>query len=367
MTQTALLRRFTPLAALVLLIAACSGTEAARPDTTLVESTSTTQVATTTEATTTTSPATTTTALSSTTTVASSSFEVTVVEDVPYLEMDGHEYVTDVYVPDGEGPWPVVVAFHAGAMFNWSPYIAVVAKAAAEAGMVVFAPNWVAEWPDPYVIGMEEMESWDPVFRCALAFAHQEAPMYGGDPNRTVVYGTSAGVHPAAHLVLDPTPDLASGCSAQTPPVAPIGAVLGDGEYFLHTTFYDAAFDTDPKGVQTIVQAIVDPASWPTDLSARFRFWVAERGTLPRTFDDPWDDDGWFAQRDPDGTIREDLDELGELDDGIISFIDEGFLLATRLQQAGVDVTIDIHPGGHTTSDKIPELVAYLLDAAGPE
>jgi hypothetical protein len=99
----------------------------------------------------------------------------------------------------------------------------------------------------------------------------------------------------------------------------------------------------------------------------RFRFWAAADGTSPRPFDDPWDQDGWFAQRDPDGTIREDLDELGELDDGVITYIDEGLLLATRLQQAGIDAMFDIFPGGHTHNDKVPELIAYLLDAAGTD
>ena len=89
-------------------------------------------------------------------------------------------------------------------------------------------------------------------------------------------------------------------------------------------------------------------------------------GSFSRSFDDPWDEDGWFAQRDPDGTIREDLDELGELDDGTISYIDEGLLLATRLQQAGIDTTFDMLPGVHEAQIYAPEVVvAYLLDAAG--
>ena len=72
------------------------------------------------------------------------------------------------------------------------------------------------------------------------------------------------------------------------------------------------------------------------------------------------------STRDPDGTIREDLDELGELDDGTISYIDEGLLLSTRLQQAGIDTTFDLLPGVHEAHTRTPEVVvAYLLDAAG--
>jgi hypothetical protein len=165
--------------------------------------------------------------------------------------------------------------------------------------------------------------------------------------------------------VLGPTADLPPGCLAQVPPTAPIGAVLGDAEYFLHAAWWDGAFDQDIVEMQALVAGTVDPASWPADMSTRFHLWAAAAGSFPRSFDDPWDDDGWFAQRDPDGTIREDLDELGELDDGVISYIDEGLLLATRLQHAGIDATFEIFPGDHATSLPVPELVAYLLDATG--
>jgi hypothetical protein len=76
------------------------------------------------------------------------------------------------------------------------------------------------------------------------------------------------------------------------------------------------------------------------------------------------DESGWFAQRDPDGSIREDLDQLGQLEDGTITYIDAGQLLALRLSEAGIEVTLDEYPGGHTTHDKVPELVGYLQAAA---
>ena len=115
--------------------------------------------------------------------------------------------------------------------------------------------------------------------------------------------------------------------------------------------------------MQAIVAEAVDPAIWSVDLPARIRLWAATAGSFARSFEDPWDEDGWFAQRDPDGTIREDLDELGELDDGVISYIDEGLLLTTRPQQTGLDATSEILPGSHS-SLLVPETVAYLIDAA---
>ena len=292
--------------------------------------------------------------------------EEVAITDVVYLEMDGHEYLLDVYVPAGEGPWPVVVAFHGGPLYKGHSTNTFVAKAAAEAGMVVFVPNWVEDWP-PIKFGMdvEFMRSTDPVYRCAMAFAQHEAAKYGGDPNSTVTYGFSAGVRPAAVLALGPVMEPAPGCLAQAPPMRPVGTVLGDGDYFYHDLPFDVGFDADPEGMLAITDEILDPSSWPVDLSTRFRIWAADPGTVPRSFGDPWDEEGWLAQRDPDGAIREDLDELGQLDDGFIRASDEGLLFATRLQRHGIDATIDFLAGDHTTLDKIPETVGYLLDAAG--
>lgn len=94
--------------------------------------------------------------------------------------------------------------------------------------------------------------------------------------------------------------------------------------------------------------------------------WVAEKGTNQRVFLDSADDTAWLVARDPSGSIRADLDELGELDDGVISTVDAGRLLELRLTRAGFEATLDEYPGGHTVSNKIPELVDYLMRAAAP-
>ena len=349
------------LIAVVTLATSCSS---GTTDTTAMAATTTTAVATTTTTmppTTTVAP--TTTVEATTTTTSSSDSGVTVTKDVVYLEMNDHEYLVDVYVPAGDGPWPVVVALHGVPVFKSNSVLTVIANAAAEAGMLVFAPNWVSEWS---ATDAEFIRAEGPVMPCALAFAQQEAAGYGGDSARTVVYGHSGGATSGAMFVLGPTRDLTSGCLAQTPPVTPVGAVFGDAEYFLHTARWDGAFDENVEEMQAIVAETVDPAFWSADLPERFRVWAVTDGSFSRSFDDPWDEDGWFAQRDPDGTIREDLDELGELDDGTISYIDEGLLLSTRLQQAGIDTTFDMLPGVHEAHIYTPEIVvAYLLDAAG--
>jgi len=307
------------------------------------------------------------TTLASTVTTSAPDSGVAITRDIVYLEMDGFEYLVDVYVPDGDGPWPVVVALHGGTVYKNNSYTTRVAEAAAESGMLVFAPNWVAEWPTLSAMDAAFVRSTQPVLQCALTFAQLEAATYGGDSKRTVVYGSSGGATSGAGLVLGPRADLTSGCLAQAPPMAPVGAVLGDAEYFNHATWWDGAFDEDIEEMQTLVAEEVDPAFWNADLPARIHLWAAEDGSFPRPFDDPWDEDGWFAQRDPDGSIREDLDELGELDDGIISYVDSGLLLFTRLQRAGINTTFETFPGDHATALPVPELVAYLIDAAGTD
>jgi len=289
---------------------------------------------------------------------------VAVARDIVYLESGGYEYLVDVYIPAGEGPWPVVVALHGGTVYKNDRFTTAIAIAAADAGMLVFAPNYVAAWPSPFAMNADIARQMSRVQRCALAFAQQEAVGYGGDSDRTVVYGSSAGASTGAQLVLGPNVDAAPGCMTDDPPTVPIGAVLGDAEYFNHGTWWDGAFDEDIEAMQALVAETVDPAAWAAELPERFRLWAAKAGSFPRSFDDPWDADGWFAQRDPDGTIRDDLDELGQLDDNVISYIDEGLLLTTRLRQAGIDATFETFAGDHSTLP-VPEIVAYLLDAAG--
>ena len=353
------------LIAVVTLAAGCSSATSDTTPTPVEAATTTTTVVTTTlPPTTTVAP--TTTVDATTTTTSSSESGVTITRDIVYLELDGDEYLVDVYVPAGVGPWPVVVALHGAPIYKNDTDLTMVAKAAADAEMLVFVPNWVAEWPSLTAMDAEFIRAQRRGLPCALAFAQQEAAGYGGDSARTVIYGFSGGATSGASLVHGRyDADLTPGCLAQTAPMAPVGAVLGDAEYFLHVDWWDGAFAADLEEMQTIVAEAVDPALWKTDLPARFRFWAAADGSFPRSFGDPWDEGGWFAQRDPDGTIREDLDELGELDDGVITYIDEGLLLSTRVQQAGIDTTFDILPGGHSQLGKIPELVAYLLEAAG--
>ncbi|HEX9854363.1 MAG TPA: alpha/beta hydrolase [Acidimicrobiia bacterium] len=363
------MRGFTaiPIVAFSLIAVGCSsdsgGNASDSTSTTIPAATTTTAAAAAT--TTTAAAATTTTAAAATTTTAEPSFVETT--DLVYMTIGDAELLVDVYTPVGDGPWPVVVAFHGiDSDGKDGDDTATLAEAAVAEGLVVFAPSWIVWRPPipPVPVPLVTFREWTDAASCAVAFAQQNAPDFGGDPANTIVYGFSAGAGVGLAASMDANEDPIPGCSTDSPPAPVTGAVLGDGEYWLHSENFDPAFEADPAAMQAELAALMDPASWPTDLDAKFHLWVADDGTSPRAIDDPSDPSGWFALRDPDGSIQRDLERLDQFDDGTVTFIDAGQLLELRLSEAGIEVTMDEYPGGHTPLNKVAELVAYLKTAA---
>ena len=280
--------------------------------------------------------------------------------DVAYMTIDGREVYLDIFAPTSVGPWPVVVAFHGLGARSDSSTSKVAAEAAAQ-GMLVFTPTWIDENAFPLAAGVLDVLRQEA--SCAVAFAQQRAGALGGDPDRTAVYGFSAGYGPAMWAALAPAEGPIPGCATDASPTEVIGVIAGDGEYFLYTETFDAAFDADLVAMQAQAAVFVDPSLWPEDLDARFFLWTAGVGTSPRHVGAVTDETGWLAQRDPTGSIRADLERLGQLEDGVITFVDAGRLMADRLASAGLAVTLDEYPGGHGTLDKVPELIGYMQAA----
>ena len=293
---------------------------------------------------------------------AASAREFSMTPNVPYMHIDGRDVYLDIYTPSSEGPWPVVVAFHGmGARDARTTYD--VATAAASQGMLVVTPAWLDghSFPiTPDVIDMHRHEA-----SCAIAFAQQQAIVLGGDPERTVAYGFSAGLTPAMAAALAPVEGSIPGCATDAPAAPVAGVVAGEGDYFMYTGTFDEAFDGDAVGMAAQAAKFVDPSAWPADLDASFFLWTAGDGSEPRTLGDPDDESDFLALRDPSGSIRADLERLGQLEDGVITLVDAGRLMADRLASAGIDVTLDEYPGGHTTLDKVPELIGAMQAAAG--
>lgn len=287
-----------------------------------------------------------------------------VAADVPYLTMNGVDLALDVYATGDSGARPVVVAFHGvSPVLKDAETVTVVADAAAEAGFVVFVPSWITGAPPP--IGVGTISDLRAAGSCAVAFAQESAAAYGGDPSNTVTYGFSAGTGPAFTTAVAPATTPIPGCATDASPQPVGGVVVGDGETFWESQPFDAAFAAELTAMQDEVAVLIDPTRWSDQLEAEFVVWAASEGTAPRPIDDPADQSGWLAQRDPDGSIRSDLDRLGAFDDDVIDYLDGGRLLELRLAESGFDVSFDEYPGGHDTRDKVPQLIESIAAASG--
>lgn len=112
--------------------------------------------------------------------------------DVPYTS----ELSVDIYYPDAEGPWPVAVVLHGGEEHKAN--ISGFGLAAAQRGIVTFVPDWHAFWAEIQEDRLAAVEDVD----CAIRFARERAAEYGGDAERVVMAGWSAGANFAAIAVL---------------------------------------------------------------------------------------------------------------------------------------------------------------------
>jgi acetyl esterase/lipase len=74
--------------------------------------------------------------------------------------------------------------------------MAVMAQFLASQGAVVFAPSVGGGWEGPQAPA-ENMEAILSEVPCAIAFAAEHAPEYGGDPGDINVYGYSGGARSA--------------------------------------------------------------------------------------------------------------------------------------------------------------------------
>ena len=124
-------------------------------------------------------------------------------EQYPYLERDVAFHPDmiprlDVYSPaEGEGH-PVLIFVHGG---SWKDYdkelFAPVAQKLLPEGMVVVIPDYTLH-PDA------DFEQMTREVAAAVGWTLENIALYGGDPDRVVVSGHSAGAHLSALALLDP-------------------------------------------------------------------------------------------------------------------------------------------------------------------
>jgi acetyl esterase/lipase len=117
------------------------------------------------------------------------------------LQPEIKEQFLDVYSPEEEGVWPVVVFLH-HAEGNKEGYI-LLSQAIADKGVVVFTINWPV-WLNDMAIkengkGFREMNE---VISCAIRFARATAADYQGDPSQVTLVGHSYGAGNGAWIAL---------------------------------------------------------------------------------------------------------------------------------------------------------------------
>lgn len=113
--------------------------------------------------------------------------------DVPY----SGPFLMDVHVPEGPGPFPVVVTFHGAS--GGKAAMSELAATLAEHGFLVFNAEWLAPIRPLTAAAVERSFE---AAACALRFADARARDFGGDASSLTVIGLSAGGLAGAVVVL---------------------------------------------------------------------------------------------------------------------------------------------------------------------
>ena len=116
---------------------------------------------------------------------------------VPYRQVDGAELTLDVIVPQGQGPFPVLVYFHGGAWIWGSPAShRKLTCRLAEQGFLTLSVDYRLAPENPFPAAFNDCIH-------AVHFAAKNAPRWEGDPDRLVLAGDSAGANLAAATAIE--------------------------------------------------------------------------------------------------------------------------------------------------------------------
>lgn len=162
------------------------------------------------------------------------------------LAYGSHEdQAIDVYLPPAAQNAPVVFMVHGGGWVR------------GDKRNIRVVDNKVARWlPQGYIfvsVNNRLLPDADPVTQAedvgrALAFAQKEAPNWGGDPDRFILMGHSAGAHLVGLLAADPTIATDQGARPWLGTV-PLDSAAFDVAVIMaqpHLRLYDRAFGEDP-------------------------------------------------------------------------------------------------------------------------
>lgn len=264
--------------------------------------------------------------------------------------------VLDVFAPVAPGPWPVAVMFHGGGMTK--SYLGPHAQKVAQRGYVVFVPNHGFSGGAAYdaLLPSEQEEASTAQAACAVAFAAQEAPKYGGDPAWIAVFGHSAGANEAA-MVTFKNPEPSAGCFADTRATANV-LIAWEGDWLMAGTpsFWDPIQAADPA----MFDAITPWAHITSRPELKVIVLESENNGLGRNAEDALGPDGWLTVRDPTGAFTAAFLAMGAFDDDYLSLHEWQTLLANRLEESGNLVSYDVMPGSRHDSLSDAGWVVFL-------
>jgi len=249
--------------------------------------------------------------------------------------------IVDVFAPVMPGTWPVVVMFHGGG--DTKEYLSPNARRVAEAGFVVFVPNWGRSGGAAYdaLSNVDQLDADLAQASCAVAFARARAADYGGDPARMIVFGHSGGGN-IASVVSFARPAPTAGCLGGAKLGAIDALVAWEGDWVLAPPFWDSILAGEPGVFEALTpwKHLADQPDLPV------YFVVSEKPGLGRA------DGPWLEVRDPDGAFRRTFEAIGALEDGYLGLDEMQAMFARALEERGNPVT---YQGRHEARRLAPE------------
>ena len=117
-----------------------------------------------------------------------------VLERIRFRRVDGMEVYTDLLVPEGKGPHPLMLLFHGGCwVMGCAANMRKLGLRFVEQGFLVVVPDYRLAPKHPFPAAYEDC-------RQCLRWAYENALGFGGDPSRIVIAGDSAGANLAAAI-----------------------------------------------------------------------------------------------------------------------------------------------------------------------
>jgi acetyl esterase/lipase len=272
-------------------------------------------------------------------------YQVTVRNDVQYVEHDGTKLAGDLYLPAGRDKSPVVIAVHGG---GWQAgnrsFYRFMGPFLAKNGYAVFAVNYRLSKPGAKTYPQAVYD-----VKAAVQYVRANAAQLGVDPERIGMMGDSAG----AHLVS-------------------LVALAGDEPQF-SSEYRNDPHAATPANVKTVVgfYGVYDmQAQWMHDQLSRPRDQIVEKfiGAPPMV-----DRRAYFDASPLSYTTVGKRERTGTrfllihgTDDDIVDPKTQGEVFLNALKQAGFFVRTIVVPGsGHFwASDPVEEPGSYGAQAA---